>query len=118
MPTTVSTGRLAVRSHDAPDASVPIRRPGLDATWVKFLRDHDVAMLLWDMGDRLPYGYDLAFEVHYAIVADGTAFVDAALLEPLAQACAEEGRYEFMVTVAPLRVVGGTGCPVNPLAMF
>jgi kynurenine formamidase len=46
------------------------------------------------------------------------AFVDAALLEPLARACADEQRYEFMVMLAPLRVVGGTGCPVNPLALF
>jgi kynurenine formamidase len=106
------------RSHDAPTSPDEIKRPGLDATCVKFLRDHDVAVLVWDMGDRLPYGYQLAFEVHYAIVAYGMAFVDAALLEPLARACAEEGRYDFMLTLAPLRVAGGTGCPVNPLAIF
>jgi kynurenine formamidase len=106
------------RSHDAPNSPDEIKRPGLDATCVKFLRDHDVAVLVWDMGDRLPYGYQLAFEVHYAIVAYGMAFVDAALLEPLARACAEEGRYDFMLSLAPLRVAGGTGCPVNPLAIF
>jgi kynurenine formamidase len=36
----------------------------------------------------------------------------------LAEVCAEEGRYEFMLIVAPLRVVGGTGSPVNPIAML
>ena len=106
------------RSGDDPNAMRQVRRPGLDATCVGFLREHDAAVLLWDMGDQLPYGYDLAFEVHYAIVAYGMAFVDAALLEPLARACAEEQRYEFMLTLAPLRVVGGTGCPINPLAIF
>ena len=39
-------------------------------------------------------------------------------LRPLAEACAEEGRYEFMLTINPLRVIGGTGSPVNPIALF
>jgi hypothetical protein len=46
------------------------------------------------------------------------ALIDAALLEPLAAACAEEGRDDFLLMVSPLAVVGGTGCPVNPLALF
>jgi kynurenine formamidase len=108
-------GQYAAYNPNNPAAS---RRPGLDATCAAFLREHDAALLLWDMGDRVPYGYSLPFEVHYAIVAYGMAFVDAALLEPLARACAEEQRHEFMVMVAPLAVAGGTGCPVNPLALF
>ena len=111
-------GPVAGRTADNAAPSATPRRPGLDATCVRFLREHDVALLLWDMGDQLPYGYDLAFEVHYAIVAYGMALVDAALLEPLARACAEEQRWEFMVVVAPLRVAGATGSPVNPLALF
>ena len=31
---------------------------------------------------------------------------------------AEEKRWEFMLVVAPLRVPGGTGSPVNPIAIF
>jgi hypothetical protein len=30
----------------------------------------------------------------------------------------KSGRYEFMLVIAPLKVVGGTGSPVNPLALF
>ena len=48
----------------------------------------------------------------------GVALVDNALLEPLAMACAEERRYDFMLVLAPLVVVGGTGSPLNPLALF
>ncbi len=109
---------VSAYNRESPRYMQENRRPGLDATCVKFLRDRDVALLLWDMGDQIPYGYSLAFEVHYAIVAYGMAFVDGALLEPLAQACQQEGRDEFMVMVSPLRVEGGTGCPVNPLALF
>jgi len=30
----------------------------------------------------------------------------------------EEGRDEFMLMIAPLVVIGGTGSPANPLALF
>ncbi len=46
------------------------------------------------------------------------ALLDNALLEPLSRACGEEGRSDFMLVIAPLPVVGGTGSPVNPLAIF
>jgi len=46
------------------------------------------------------------------------ALLDNALLEPLAKACAEEGRDEFMLVISPLPVLGGTGSPANPLAVF
>ena len=33
-------------------------------------------------------------------------------------ACEEENRYEFIVMSYPLFVIGGTGSPVNPIALF
>jgi len=93
-------------------------RPGLHASCLPFIRDHDAALLVWDMMDHAPNGYDLPWSVHGAIFAYGVGLVDNALLEPLAAACAEEGRYEFMLMVLPLVVVGGTGSPANPVALF
>lgn len=93
-------------------------RPGLDASCLWFLREHDCGAIVWDMTDRVPNGYDLPFGVHSAIFAYGLALIDMALLEPLAEACREEGRWEFMLVVSPLVIVGGTGSPVNPLAIF
>jgi kynurenine formamidase len=93
-------------------------RPGLDASCLWFLREHDCAAIIWDMTDRMPNGYDLPFGVHSAISAYGLALIDMALLEPLAEACREEGRWEFMIVVSPLPIRGGTGSPVNPLAIF
>ncbi len=93
-------------------------RPGLHASCLPFLRDHDVSVLVWDMLDHMPTGYDMPWTVHAALFAYGTALLDNALLEPLAQACVEEKRDEFMLVIAPLRVVGGTGSPANPLAVF
>lgn len=38
-------------------------------------------------------------------------------LEDLAADCAEDGRYEFLVTSAPLNLSGGVGSPPNALAI-
>ncbi len=94
------------------------RRPGLHASCLPFIRDNDVSVLVWDMMDLTPNGYDIPWSVHGAIFAYGIALLDNALLQPLAEVCAEEGRYEFMLVIAPLKVAGGTGSPVNPIALF
>ena len=93
-------------------------RPGLHASCLKFIRESDCCLLVWDMMDFTPNGYELGWSVHGSIFAYGIGLLDNALLQPLAEACAEEGRYEFMLTVNPLLVVGGTGSPVNPIALF
>jgi kynurenine formamidase len=95
-----------------------LEKPGLHASCLPFLRDHDVSMLVWDMLDHWPDGYDVTFTVHGAIYAYGLALLDNAQLEPLAAACADEGRDTFLLVVAPLVARGGTASPVNPLALF
>jgi putative cyclase len=96
----------------------PVDRPGLHVSCLPFLRDHDVAVLVWDMMDHMPVGYDIPWAVHGAIFAYGVALLDNALLEPLARACVQEGRDEFMLMISPLKVPGGTGSPANPIALF
>jgi kynurenine formamidase len=93
-------------------------KPGLHASCLTFLRDHDFSTLVWDMIDATPYEYDIPFAVHSVIHAFGMAVVDNALLEPFATACAAQGRSDFLFTVTPLLVVGGTGSPVNPVAVL
>jgi kynurenine formamidase len=93
-------------------------RPGLHASCLPFIRDSDVSLLVWDMMDLAPNGYDVAWSVHGVIFAYGVGLVDNALLEPLAAACAEEQRYEFMFMALPLVVAGGTGSPLNPIGLF
>ena len=93
-------------------------RPGLGVTCAKFIRDHDAALLGWDMMDARPDPYGLTFPVHGVLFNYGVALLDNALLEPLAAACAEEGRHEFLFMALPLKVARGTGSPVNPVAMF
>ncbi|MFG2985561.1 cyclase family protein [Streptomyces sp. NPDC048258] len=53
-----------------------------------------------------------------AVTAMGVPLLDNLDLEALSAACAEAGRYEFMLVVTPLNVPGGTGSPVNPVAIL
>jgi hypothetical protein len=101
-----------------PDGTSRPDRPGLHASCLKFLSDRDTPMLVWDMIDAAPHGYPIPWSVHAAISNFGIALVDNADLAPLAATCRVEGRYEFMLVVAPLVVVGATGTPVNPLVIW
>ena len=97
----VHSGREAwQRAHpDEPYGRVPFEaccggtyeKAGLHASCLSFLRDHDVSVLVWDMLDHTPFDYDVSWTVHGAIHAFGLALVDNALLEPLAEVCADEG---------------------------
>jgi len=114
----VYSGREAyTRDHDGAWGA-GTERPGLHASCLPFVRDNDISVLGWDMMDASPNEYGILWTVHGAIFAYGVALLDNALLQPLAEVCAEEGRYEFMITINPLKVIGGTGSPVNPIAVF
>ena len=114
----VYSGREAYAAEHGGNWGGGTSRPGLHASCLKFVRDNDIAILGWDMMDASPNEYDLPWSVHGVIFAYGVALLDNSLLEPLANACAEEGRHEFMLTINPLNVIGGTGSPVNPIAVF
>jgi kynurenine formamidase len=60
----------------------------------------------------------MAWGVQSAIWAFGVALIANALLEPLAQYCRDHARHDFMLTAAPLRIIGGTGSPVSPVAVL
>jgi kynurenine formamidase len=96
----------------------PDGRPGLHASCLPFVKSNNIAILGWDMMDASPNEYQIPWTVHGVIFAYGVALVDNAYLEPLSNACAEEERYEFMLSLNPLYVQGGTGSPANPIAIF
>ena len=77
-----------------------------------------MAVLVWDMMDLAPNGYELPWAVHAAIFAYGVALLDNALLEPLARACAEEQRWDVHAHHRPAarrRRHGVSGEPARPL---
>ena len=59
------------------------------------------------------------FPVHQiGIGAMGLHLIDNMALARLADECAAVGRWDFLFTMAPLRITRGTGCPVNPVAVL
>jgi kynurenine formamidase len=95
---------------------------GLDARCLPWIYERDVAVLGSDgISDPMPFAGtpDWPFPVHQiGITAMGLSLIDNMALARLCERCAAEGRWEFLFTMGPLRIPGGTGCPVNPVAVL
>lgn len=112
-------GRAMGRPWGSNDPANPVQqRPGLHASTLEFIRNHDCSVLVWDMMDQRPNGLDLDFAVHAAIHSFGLTLVDNAMLEAVAAECRAQDRHDFMFVTSPLVVEGGTGSPANPLAIL
>ena len=98
----------------------PPSTPGVHVSALEFLHDTDAALLGWDFQEAGGQSdYRARIGIHeVAIPHMGLPLLDNANFERLAEVCAELGRWEFLLTVAPLVVNGGTGSPVNPIAVF
>jgi kynurenine formamidase len=59
-----------------------------------------------------------ALPLHCALMRNlGVTLTEIAWLDDLADACAADNRWTFLYVAAPLKVVSGTGAPVNPIAI-
>ena len=116
----VRTGRWVRRVALGPWSSAS-GMPGLHASCARWLKDRDVAMIGTDaVGDVRPSGIEgPGFPLHrLLLIALGVHIFDNCDLEELSQTAARLNRWEFLLTVAPMPVPGGTGSPVNPIATF
>jgi kynurenine formamidase len=96
-------------------------RAGLHPTAMRLLHSRKVAGFLPDGdGETIPCEVEgVGHPVHALQIASmGLACADSLQLEELAKACEEEGRWDFLAIMAPLRLPGGTGCLINPIAVF
>ena len=94
---------------------------GLLMETLPWIHEREVAILGCDgVSDLVPSNVeDSPLPIHHIIITYmGVHLIDNARLGPLGQACAERNRWEFLLTIAPLRLVGGTASPINPIAMF
>ena len=117
----VRTGNLHRRNVEGPVNPRVEGSTACQAACLPLFHERGIAMLGSDTGnDVMPTGYPaLTNPIHQVgIVAMGLWILDNANLEELAQACAERNRWEFMLSIGPLRLFNATGSPVNPLAVF
>ena len=94
---------------------------GSHASLARWLKARDVAVIGSDgVNDVMPSGVEgLVNPLHeLVLVSLGMPLLDNLDLDPLAREARQRGRWTFLFVGLPLRVPGGTGSPLNPLAIF
>lgn len=94
--------------------------PGLDASveMVEWLWDHSVAAVASDTPALEAFPPEERF-LHVDLLARlGIPIGEMWHVDELAEACAAVGRYEFLLTSAPLNIAGGIGSTANVLAIM
>ena len=94
---------------------------GYHADVAYYLKERGVSFIGHDLwNDVSPSGVPgIRLPLHnLALVSLGVGIFDNLDFEQLAEIAAQLGRYEFLFTAAPLRIKGGMGSPLNPIATF
>ena len=116
----VRTGRWARELREG-HWDVETGSAGLHASCLQWLRQNDIALLASDLAsDLMPSQVEgVRLPIHLGAIAGlGVPIVDNCDLENLSEIAAGKDRSEFLFVLSPLAVPGGTGSPVNPLAVF
>ena len=99
------------RGRNAKDA-------GLDPSVIPWLKKRDIAIMGSDHPQYVSPSNILAAAHDFSLIYLGVHLIDNCDLEALSEATAARKRWDFMLTMAPIPVVGGTGSPINPIATF
>jgi kynurenine formamidase len=116
----VRTGRWARRAKLGP-WNVGQSQAGLHASVAPWIKARGVALLGGDVAsDVVPSGVEgMALPIHTLMITGlGVNLLDNQDLEALGETAARLNRWEFMLTINPVPVSGGTGFPLNAIAMF
>jgi kynurenine formamidase len=98
-----------------------VGHPGWHASALPWLYERNVAMIGCDTNtDAIPSGYqEVPIPVHLiGLTSMGLWLLDNCDFELLAKTAERLQQWEFLLSVLPLRIAGGTGSPVNPIATF
>ena len=101
--------------------SFPPNTPGNAPSIIEYLYDTNASILGWDLQEagNMAYDYSARIPIHEVVIPHmGLPLLDNANFEELSNICRKYNRYEFLLVIAPLVVNGGTGSPVNPIAIF
>jgi kynurenine formamidase len=118
----VATGRDARRARHGPWSPGGEGLAGLHPECIPWLHERGISVLGSDgVSDPLPPNTAPGWPIpvhQCCLVAMGVHLLDNLQLARLSEACARHGRFAFLLTVAPLRIEGATGSPVNPIALL
>ncbi|MEZ5399084.1 MAG: cyclase family protein [Bryobacteraceae bacterium] len=116
----IHTGRWALRKAKGPWA-ISNNAAGLHASCARWLKARDAAILGSDgASDVMPSQVEgVRQPIHQLVlIAMGMPIFDNLDLDDVAREAAARKRWAFLVTAGPLAVEGGTGSPLNPIAVF
>lgn len=95
--------------------------PGIDLSCIDWLHEREVAALAMDnfaVEVLYPGAKDFPLPVHAVLIRDmGMTLGEIFMMDELAQDCEADGVWEFLLSAAPLKVTGGVGTPITPLAI-
>jgi len=114
------TGRWARRAKLGP-WNVAQQAAGLHASVAPWIKARGAALVGSDAGeDVTPSRVEgITLPIHTLLITGlGINLLDNQDLEAVAETAAKMNRWEFMLTIAPVPVTGGTGFPLNALAVF
>ena len=114
------TGRWARRDKLGP-WNVGQSAAGLHASTAPWIKARGVALLGSDAAEDVTPSMveGIALPIHTLMITGlGVNLLDNQDLEALAATAARLKRWEFMLTINPMPVAGGTGFPLNAIAMF
>jgi kynurenine formamidase len=117
----VRTGHLGVFTVDHDRQGYMKASPGLGVACVEWLHAREVAAVATDtmLVEVMPWeDPTFVLPLHLLCIRDmGLTLGEMFDLDELAADCARDGVWEFLFSAPPLKVVGGVGSPLNPLAV-
>ena len=117
----VRTGNLTVFTVDGDRVRYMRQMPGLGTACIRWLHVREVAAVATDTNMVEVYPLEdpaVMLPLHTVCIRDmGLTLGEMFDLEALAADCAADGVYEFLLSAPALRVTGGVGSPLNPLAI-
>jgi len=117
----VRTGHLGAFKVDRDREGYLRRAPGLGVACVEWLHARQVAAVATDTVavEVIPWEDPaVPLPVHLLCIRDmGLTLGEMFDLDELAADCARDGVWEFLFSAPPLKVTGGVGSPLNPLAV-
>ena len=119
----VRTGQLARARRDGWGDYAGGPAPGLSLTTAGWLHRTEIAAIATDTWgfEVRPNEFDApAFQpLHQVVIPNlGLTIGEMWDLEELGETCAASGRYDFLLSAAPLPITGAVGSPINPVAIL
>lgn len=117
----IRTGWIRHFTIDKNPAAYWNGNPGLHYSCAQWVHDREVAVTAsdnWTVELTPPDVADVQLPFHSIVIRDmGMTLGEIFDLEALARDCAEDGVWDFFFTAPPLKVTGGVGAAITPLAI-